>query len=292
VIFPISHERVSARRWPIVTTLLVLACLAVQGVITVTGTEGGAVFQRWGYVPASPSVLGLLTSQFVHAGWLHLAGNMWFLFLCGVTLEDRWGRAVFPLFYLASGCAAALAHGLASPGDTAPLVGASGAIAGCMGAFAVSFARTPVRFLWLLSLRPTTFTAPAFVVIPVWAAFEAIESWALPSAGTSHVAHVGGFAFGVLAALGLRATGVDRKLDDSVERVATLGDDPRLEEARRMVARGDATTALAMLEGLAVEKPTSAHVQDAIADAARAAGDAPRAEKAIARAIALRAAPR
>ena len=292
MILPISHERVSARRWPIVTTLLILACLAVQGVITVTGTGDGAVYQRWGYVPASPSVLALLTSQFVHAGWIHLAGNMWFLFLCGITLEDRWGRAVFPLFYLGSGVAAALAHGLVSPGSTAPLVGASGAIAGCMGAFAVAFARTPVRFLWLLSLRPSTFTAPAFVVIPVWAAFEAIQSWLLPSDGTSHVAHIGGFAFGVLAALGLRATGVDRKLDDSVERVATLGDDPRIDEARRMVARGDAPTALAMLEGLALEKPTSAHVQDAIADAARATGDAPRADKAIARAIALRAAPR
>jgi membrane associated rhomboid family serine protease len=292
VILPISHERMSARRWPIVTTVLILACLAVQAVLTVAGTDGGAVYQRWGYVPASPSVLALVTSQFVHAGWIHLAGNMWFLFLCGITLEDRWGRVVFPLFYLASGVAAALAHGLFAPNDAAPLVGASGAIAGCMGAFAVAFARTPVRFLWLLALRPSTFTAPAFVVIPVWAAFEVLGSWLLPSDGTSHVAHVGGFAFGVLAALGLRATGVDRKLDDSVERAATLGDDPRIDEARRMVARGDAPTALAMLEGLALEKPTSAHVQDALAEAARAAGDAPRAEQAIARAIALRAAPR
>jgi membrane associated rhomboid family serine protease len=292
VILPISHERMSARRWPIVTTLLILACLAVQGVLTVAGTDGGAVYQRWGYVPASPSVLALVTSQFVHAGWIHLAGNMWFLFLCGVTLEDRWGRVVFPLFYLGSGVAAALAHGLFAPNDAAPLVGASGAIAGCMGAFAVAFARTPVRFLWLLAVRPRTFTAPAFVVIPVWAAFEVLGSWLLPSDGTSHLAHVGGFAFGVLAALGLRATGIDRKLDDSVERAATIGDDPRIDEARRMIARGDAPTALAMLEGLALEKPTSAHVQDALAEAARAAGDAPRADKAIARAIALRAAPR
>jgi hypothetical protein len=215
---------------------------------------------------------------------------MWFLFICGMTLEDRWGRLVFPLFYLASGAAAALTHGLLHPHDTAPLVGASGAIAGCMGAFAVAFARTRVRFLLLLTLRPRTFSAPAFVVLPVWAAFELAWGWISPGDGTAHLAHVGGFAFGVVAALVLHWTGMDRKLDDTVERVAALGGDPRIDEARRLVKNGDAKLALAMLEGLALEKPRSAHVHEAIAEAARALGDDARQQKATARAQAIRAA--
>jgi membrane associated rhomboid family serine protease len=364
VIFPISHERMTARRWPVVTTLLVAACLFVQvflsmrdsssshqeddaraeaveyfaqhpyldvkpGVIPeldeetvkMAHTAANALeapeddarvaeqaeldsrlaaatrvgtsdpYHRFGYVPAHPSVLALFTSQFIHAGWMHLAGNLWFLVFCGMTLEDRWGRVVFPLFYLASGAVAALTHGLVYPHDTAPIIGASGAIAGCMGAFAVAFARTRVRFALLITFRPRTFTAPAYAVLPIWAAFEALWGWILPSDGTAHLAHVGGFVFGIVAALVLHWTGVDRRLDDSVERAATLGGDPRIDEARLLVKGGDAKVALAMLEGLAQEKPDSVHVQEAIAEAARALGDDAREQKARQRALRLRAAP-
>jgi membrane associated rhomboid family serine protease len=245
--------------------------------------------RRFGYVPAHPSVLALFTSQFVHSGWLHLAGNLWFLVFCGMTLEDRWGRVVFPLLYLASGAAAALTQGLFFPHDATPLVGASGAIAGCMGAFAVAFARTRVRFALLITVRPRTFAAPAYAVLPLWAAFEALSEWILPGDGTAPLADVGGFVFGALAALVLHWTGVDRRLDDSVERAATLGGDPRIDEARELVNHGDAEVALAMLEGLAREKPRSPHVQDAIAEAARAVGDDAREQKARQRAQRLRA---
>jgi membrane associated rhomboid family serine protease len=362
VIFPISHERMAARRWPVVTTLLVVACVVVQAVLSIRGTSDGGhpdearalaveyfaehpyldvtpgripeldqetvrmahvaasaieapdpetrateqaelesrlaaasalgaddPAHRFGYIPAHPSVSALFTSQFVHAGWLHLAGNLWFLVFCGMTLEDRWGRAVFPLFYLASGVAAALTHGLFFPHDPAPVIGASGAIAGCMGAFAVAFARTRVRFALLVTLRPRTFTAPAYAVLPIWAAFEALWGWILPGEGTARLGDVGGFVFGVVAALVLHWTGVDRRLDDSVERAATLGDDPRIDEARQLVIRGGADVALAMLEGLAQERPESPHVQDAIAEAARAVGDDAREQKARQRAQRLRA---
>jgi membrane associated rhomboid family serine protease len=362
VIFPISHERMTSRRWPIVTTLLLLACLVVQVALTVRGhgdddrgaeahakaieyfaehpylkVQPGALpefdretletakvasqaveapdddtraaeqkeldariaaathaeptddpYRRFGYVPAAPSIRSLFTYMFVHAGWLHLAGNLWFLVFCGMNLEDRWGRVVFPLFYLASGVAAALAQGLFEPHATAPLVGASGAIAGCMGAFAVTFARTRVRFALLVTLRPRTFTAPAFAVLPFWAAFEALWGWLVPGDDTAHMAHVGGFVFGVAAAAVLHWTGMDRKLDDSIEKAVVLGDDPRVDEARILMQRGDAPLALAMLEGLAIEKPESIHVQEAIAEAARAVGDDAREQKARQRAERLR----
>jgi membrane associated rhomboid family serine protease len=364
VIFPISHERMTSRRWPVVTTLLVAACLFVQVFLSMQGSAGngreedarakaveyfaqhpylavkpgvipeldaetvtmahtaaaavevpddeakateqaeldarlaaathvatGDPVHRFGYIPAHPSVVALFTSQFIHAGWVHLAGNLWFLVFCGMTLEDRWGRVVFPLFYLASGAAAALTHGLFNPHDTAPLIGASGAIAGCMGAFAVAFARTRVRFALLITFRPRVFSAPAYTVLPVWAAFEALWGWILPGEGTAHLAHIGGFVFGIAAALVLHWTGMDRRLDDSVERAATLGGDPRIDEARLLVRGGDAKVALAMLEGLAQEKPDSAHVQEAIAEAARALGDDAREQKARQRALRLRAVP-
>jgi membrane associated rhomboid family serine protease len=246
-------------------------------------------FQRFGYVPARHNWPALLSYTFVHGGWMHLAGNMWFLFFCGMTLEDRWGRVVFPLFYLAAGAAAALVHGALAPHDTVPIVGASGAIAGCMGAFAVSFARTPVRFLWLLSLRPKTFSAPSYVVLPIWAAFEALSGFLFPSDGTAHWAHVGGFAFGLVVGLVLHRTGLDRKLDDAVEVAAVLGGDPRIDEARSLSRRGRSGEAMAMLEGLAIEQPDSAIVQEALAEVARALGDEPAADKATQRAQRLRA---
>lgn len=286
MIIPISHERLSARRWPIVTTAIFALCLLGQGVVL---ASHGDPLRTFGYVPADHGVLGLFTSPFVHAGWMHLAGNMWFLVFAGMTLEDRWGRVVFPLFYVAAGAVAALLHGALVKDPTVPLVGASGAIAGCMGAFAVAFARTPVRFLSLLTLRPRTFTAPAWAVLPLWAVFEAISGLIFPTDGTSHWAHVGGFAFGVVVGLVLHRTGWDQRLDDAVEVKVVLGGDPRIEEARRLAALGDLATALAMMEGLAIERPSSAVVHEALGQIARAAGDSERAARADARAAFLRA---
>lgn len=364
MIFPLSHERMTARRWPIVTTLIFFICFFVQLAMSQMGNrpsrghddaearaveyftdhpylevkpgaqpsldeetvrvahtmaratptpDDGTVsaeqaqldqliaaaaspsstsadpLRRFGYVPAEHNWLGLLTSPFVHAGWWHLVGNMWFLFFCGMTLEDRWGRVVFPLFYVAAGAFSALVHGWLDPHSTVPLVGASGAIAGCMGAFTVAFARTRVRFALLITLRPTTFMAPAYAVLPVWAAFEFLEAFLFPGDGTAHWAHVGGFGFGIVVGFLLHRTGLDRRLDDAVEVAAVLGGDPRIDEARRLAKVGRAEEARAMLEGLALERPNSAVVQEAIAEVATAAGDETRATTAKKRAALLRA---
>ena len=361
MIFPISHERMTARRWPIVTTAFFVVCVVVQAILSIhehsgssSQDDGGAraveyfathpyldvkpgvvpmlddsavkvahmaasgvdapddatraseqaeldglvaaasrvavddPAHRFGYIPAAPKAWALFTYPFLHDGWLQLAGNLWFLVFCGMTLEDRWGRVVFPLFYVASGVAAALVQGLLHAHDTTPLVGASGAIAGCMGAFAVAFARTRVRFALLITFRPRMLTAPAYTVLPLWLGFEALLGWILPGDSSAYMAQVGGFAFGVVGALVLRWTGIDRKLDDSVERAAKLGGDPRIDEARLLLKQGDPELALAMLEGLAVEKPDSPHVHEAIAEAAHVVGDGAREEKARQRAKRLR----
>jgi hypothetical protein len=204
-----------------------------------------------------------------HAGVFHLAGNMWFLFLCGLSLEDRWGRLAFGAYYVVAGVVAAGVHHLATSEPGAALIGASGAIAGAMGAFVVLFATTKIRFVGFYGVRLVSFAAPAYVMLPLWAATEVLYGMIFGTSGTAHWAHVGGFAFGVTVAGAFRVLGVDRRLDDAAERAAVLGDDPRVDAARALVAKGDADQAVALLEGLAKEKPESTHVQEALRDARR-----------------------
>lgn len=230
----------------------------------------GLPAQRFGYVPARANLLGLFTYMFVHADWWHVLGNMWFLFLCGLALEDRWGRLAFAAYYVASGVVAAGVHHLMLGSSSAALIGASGAVAAAMGAFLVLFATTKIRFVGLLAFRIVTFAAPAYVMLPLWAAVEVLYGLLVSSSGTAHWAHIGGFAFGAAVASGFRLFGVDRRLDDAVERAVVLGNDPRVDAARALVAQGEAGQAVALLEGLAKEKPESIHVWEALRDAARA----------------------
>lgn len=243
--------------------------------------------QRFGFVPAKKNLLGLVTAVFLHGSIWHVLGNMWFLFLCGLALEDRWGRAPFAGFYLVAGVLATVAHWAAHVGSPTAVIGASGAVAGGMGAFLVLFATTRIRFVLLLG-RPVFFGAPAYVMLPLWVGVETLFGlFGREGDGTAHWAHVGGFLFGVTVAFVLKVAGVDRKLDDAVERVAVLGDDPRIDTARALTTKGEAAAALAMLQGLAKEKPESHHVWQALYDAANAAHDPPAIEEARARLDAL-----
>jgi membrane associated rhomboid family serine protease len=236
----------------------------------IAGVAGQGFTERLGYVPERANLLGLVTYIFAHADVWHVAGNMWFLFLCGLSLEDRWGRLPFAIYYLVAGVIAAGVHHLATSNASASLIGASGAVAGAMGAFLVLFATTKIRFVGFLGFRLTSFEAPAYVMLPLWALVEVLYGLASSAAGTAHWAHVGGFGFGVAVAGAFRVFGVDRRLDDAVERAAVLGNDPRVDAARALVAKGEADQAIALLEGLAKEKPDSTHVQEALRQAQRA----------------------
>lgn len=174
------------------------------------------VWYRFGLVPTAPRLAGVFGHMFLHVGWAHLLGNLLFLFLTGPFLEDRWGRSVFLLFYLAAGVSAGLLFTLQSPEAIAPLIGASGAIAGAMGAFLVLFATVRIKFAYWLGFFWGTFSAPAWLLLPFWFAGELATARLLDVAGTSdgvaYWAHVGGFSFGVLAAGLLRLSGVDARL--------------------------------------------------------------------------------
>lgn len=171
------------------------------------------VWYRFGLVPAAPRLAGVFGHMFLHAGWVHLLANLLFLLLTGPFIEDRWGRSVFLLFYLGAGVSAGMLFALQSPEVTAPLIGASGAIAGAMGAFLVLFATVRIKFAYWLGFFWGTFAAPAWLLLPLWFAGELATARLMDVAGASdgvaYWAHVGGFSFGVLAAGVLRLCGVD-----------------------------------------------------------------------------------
>jgi membrane associated rhomboid family serine protease len=159
---------------------------------------------RFGWKPASPSVRGALGHAFMHADVFHLLGNMLLLFLAGSVLECFWRRWAYALLYVVAGACGLAAHHFSDPTSTIPVIGASGAIAGLLGAFVIGYPRTRIRifYFFLFPLfRWGNWNAPAFVVIPLWAGIELLHGVIGSQDGVAYWAHVGGFACGAIAAL-------------------------------------------------------------------------------------------
>ncbi len=180
----------------------------------------GHPFYRWGFVPADITLPRLVVHQFLHADLVHLLFNMIFLWAVGGLIESVWGAWLLSGLYLVGGVVAALVHGAFAPASSEPAIGASGAIAGLMGFFAVAHAREPMRLALVagLSLAPRIrfFSLPAAVFLGLWVVEQVF--WTLMTTkidvGVAFRAHLGGFAFGAIAALGLRAMGLRRTTDD------------------------------------------------------------------------------
>lgn len=151
------------------------------------------------------SYTGILTSMFLHAGWMHIIGNMLFLWIFGDNLEDQMGHVGFLVFYLASGIAAAIAHIYSAPGSDVPTVGASGAIAGVMGGYLLMFPRARVDVLVIIVVFFRVFTLPAWVMLGVWFALQVFSGVSTPAegGGVAFWAHAGGFVAGLALALPL-----------------------------------------------------------------------------------------
>lgn len=145
-------------------------------------------------------VHGLLTHMFLHAGVMHLGGNMLFLWIFGDNLEDQMGHLGFLAFYLCCGLAAAGFQILASPEDGVPMVGASGAIAGVMGGYLLLFPRARVDVIAIIVILIKVFTIPAWVMLAVWFAVQLLSGYAMHGgeAGVAYWAHAGGFAAGLV----------------------------------------------------------------------------------------------
>ncbi len=147
---------------------------------------------------ASPATL--FTSMFLHGGWFHILGNLWFLWVFGDNIEDVMGPVRFVVFYLLCGLAAAFAQIASDPGSAIPMVGASGAIGGVMGAYALLFPRARVQTLLILGFYVTTIGVPAFVMLGYWFLLQILGG--LPALGSSEGgvafwAHIGGFVAGL-----------------------------------------------------------------------------------------------
>src|SRR5450759_680449 len=212
--FPIGDDDTSRRTVPLVTYALVI----LNVIFFIIELSGGESFiGKWAFVPsrflANPlgDFLTLFTSLFMHAGWVHLGGNMLYLWIFGDNVEDRFGHIKFTLFYLLCGVAATFAQLAFSAASNIPNLGASGAIAGVLGAYILMFPQGKVNVLMGRGVIPM----PALVVIGLWIVlqfFSGIGSIATTAdtGGVAYMAHIGGFIAGFVLTFLFRGSSTPR----------------------------------------------------------------------------------
>jgi membrane associated rhomboid family serine protease len=208
---------------------------------------------RYAFIVAHPRPIAYLTSIFLHVGWQHLIGNMWFLWLAGFVLEDVWGRSLYLLVYLAAGAISCQFDAWSDPGRIGYSLGASGAIAGLMGAFLVRFPKKKIRLTWLMF---PFHRFSAYFVLPLWVLQE-ISDGTGPKDGIAHWAHVGGFLFGVAAAVGLRSSGLENKVDKAIEEKVSWVPEIEITRANNMMDRGKLNEAASILNQYLAKHPES-----------------------------------
>ena len=231
-----------------------------------TALNKNSFLDTYAFVPAHPSAISYITANFLHGGWLHLIGNMWFLWLAGAVLEDTWGRVLYPIFYITAGAAALQFHAWFNPGSSVPTIGASGAVAALMGAFLFRFATTKIEVALVFGLRSLTnlalgkgirFKAAAYWLLPLWLLEEIFGGAAGASSGVAHWAHVGGFVFGAVAAIGLKYSGLEHKANQAIEAKVSWTADPAIVQATEQMEQGKLDAAAATLQNYLATKPDS-----------------------------------
>jgi membrane associated rhomboid family serine protease len=204
--FPIA-DVIPSKTTPYVTiSLIALNAVAFLFELTLSEPELQLFVQSFGVVPAYFSWANVLTSMFLHGGWLHFLGNMLYLWIFGDNVEDRMGRGWFLAFYLLCGTAAALGQAAIQPYSMVPMIGASGAIAGVMGAYFVLFPHSRVLTAVLIIFYLDIIEIPAIFFLGIWFLmqfFSGVGSLGADAAagGVAFWAHVGGFMVGALLGL-------------------------------------------------------------------------------------------
>ena len=200
---PLSDASRRPDRFSAVTT----AIIVMNVFVFVLELMGGDEFvKQWSVIPADIIAgqhwITILTAMFMHGGFVHILGNMVFLWAFGPELEDAMGRLRYLVFYLLSGIVASLAQIAAMPSSTVPNLGASGAIAGVMGAFLITYPRDQIRTVLLLGIFTRITMIPAALLIGLWfliQLFDGVGAVAdVQTGGVAYMAHVGGFLFGAL----------------------------------------------------------------------------------------------
>ena len=218
-----------------------------------------SITERYAFMPAHPKPITYITATFLHLDWWHVIGNMWFLWLAGFVLEDAWGRPLYLLVYLAAGAFAHQFYVWVNPVSIGHLRGASGAIAGLMGAFLVRFPKMKIRMMWFfdLGLFPfSRFWVRAYWLLPIWLLME-INYGMGPRDGIGHWAHVGGFLFGGIAAVALRYSGLEHKANNAIDAKVTWTPGPEISQANELMEQGKLPEAAAILNEFVADNPDS-----------------------------------
>jgi len=203
-VIPLSDASRRTRSFPVATLLIIV----VNALVFVRELVGGNAFvARWAAIPATiftgHGLVTIFTAMFMHGGWMHIIGNMVFLWAFGPQMEDAMGHGRYVVFYLVGGVVAMLAQVAGSPGSTVPTLGASGAIAAVMGAFIVTYPRDRIKsVLWIFIFVRVTMI-PAALLIGIWFLIQLFNAGAVANVqtgGVAYLAHVGGFLFGAVTA--------------------------------------------------------------------------------------------
>ncbi|RYD81878.1 MAG: rhomboid family intramembrane serine protease [Sphingobacteriales bacterium] len=205
---PLGDDRLHNVAKPIVAILLIIINVLLFLYELQLGEGLEAFIYQYGATPAyirnGENALSLLTSMFLHGGWMHLIGNMLFLWVFGDNIEAVLGHFGFFIFYILGGLAASFAHVYFNIASEVPSLGASGAISACLGAYIVMFPHSRVRTLIPLGFFFTTVRVSAWIFLGVWMAIQVFSSMMEGNAeggGVAWWAHIGGFVFGVFAGL-------------------------------------------------------------------------------------------
>lgn len=200
---PLRDTQPSYSRPLVISLIIALNAMAFLFELSLEPDLREAFIFQYGIIPDRFQYADIFTSMFLHGGWLHLIGNMWFLWIYGDNIEDILGHGKFAIFYLLCGAAAALTHVLTQPYSRIPTIGASGAIAGVMGAYLVKFPHSRIITLVPIFVFFTTMEIPAVFILVYWFLLQIFQGFGsvAPVAnrgGTAWFAHVGGFIAGII----------------------------------------------------------------------------------------------
>jgi membrane associated rhomboid family serine protease len=212
--FPVGDQNIVKGNKPILTYFLLAINIAIFVFQFSLSPQAQQEFVfTYGSIPREimhgEDLFTLFTCMFLHGGWMHLIGNMMFLWVFADNIESTVGSFRFLLFYLAAGIAASLAHSILGPNSNIPCVGASGAIAGVLGAYLVMFPKSQIQILFVVFLR--TFSVSAIYFLGFWivqqfmSGIGSLSATTIVNSGVAYWAHIGGFVFGVLGGFFMRS---------------------------------------------------------------------------------------
>jgi membrane associated rhomboid family serine protease len=202
--FPLRDTQPSYSRPLITVLIIILNAVVFLHEVSLDEYSRNYFIAHYGLIPARFHFSAILTSMFMHGGWMHIIGNMWFLWIFGDNVEDAFGHLKYLVFYLLCGIAAAFTQVLFSPGSRLPMVGASGAIAGVMGAYLIKFPRSRIVTLVFIFIFITTIEVPAGLMLAYWFFIQFFSGVGtigyshVSQGGTAFFAHIGGFITGMI----------------------------------------------------------------------------------------------